>query len=52
MRTHTFTFFRNDNDKVYGYRFNITRLEAQEIAEKILREEHIKVYYVDGYHED
>lgn len=49
MRKLTFTFFRKDNDKVYGYRFDITRVEAQKIAEKIAKEENVLVYYMDGY---
>lgn len=50
MRKYTFTFFTSDNN-VYGYRFDITRLEAQAIAEKIASEDNVKVYYMEGYFE-
>lgn len=51
MTKLTFTFF-TDDDKVYGYRFNITRLEAQRIAEQIKTKEGVHVYYMDGYYEN
>lgn len=49
MTKHTFTYFTEDN-KVYGYRFNITRTDAQAIANHIFVEEGVKVYYMEGYH--
>lgn len=50
MRKQTvFTFF-TDDDVVYGYRFNITRVEAQSVAELIKAEEGVHVYYMDGYY--
>lgn len=51
MGHFTFTFF-TENNKVYAYRFGITRKEAQETAEKIFSKEGIKVYYMDGYFEE
>lgn len=50
IRTYTFTFFTED-DKVYGYRHDITRAEAQMVAEMIHVEEGVYVYYMEGYYE-
>ena len=43
-----FTIF-NDNDTVYGYLFDMTRLEAQKTVEKINEETKEHHYYMDGY---
>lgn len=48
MRKRTFTIF-NESDSVYGYLFNVTRLEAQEAVSKINSETGEKHYYMDGY---
>lgn len=48
MRKRTFTIF-NENDSVYGYLFNVTRLEAQAVVSKINGETGEKHYYMDGY---
>lgn len=48
MNKFTFTYFTEDN-KIYGYRFGITRIEAQAIANQIFAEEGVKVYYMEGY---
>ena len=55
--THTFTIFTafifsENNDEVYGYLFNKTRLEAQKIVEKINEETGIYHYYMEGYFHD
>jgi hypothetical protein len=50
MRKHTFTIF-TDDDKVYGYLFDVTRVEAQEIVTKMNGEGEKKYYYMDGYME-
>lgn len=48
MRKHTFTIFTHD-DKVHGYLFNVTRLEAQEVVSKMNLAAEKKYYYMDGY---
>jgi hypothetical protein len=48
MKKHTFTVF-NENDSVYGYLFNVTRMEAQATVSKINNETGEKHYYMDGY---
>ena len=45
-----FTIFNKD-DTVYGYLFDITRLEAQKTVEKINKETNEYHYYMDGYME-
>lgn len=45
-----FTIFNND-DTVYGYLFNVTRIEAQKTVEKINEETKEYHYYMDGYME-
>ena len=50
MRKHTFTIF-TDDDQVYGYLFDITRAEAQEIVSKINNETGEHHYYTEGYFE-
>ena len=47
MRKLTFTIF-NENDSVYGYLFNVTRVEAQEAVSKINSETREKHYYIDN----
>lgn len=48
MRKHTFTIFNND-DTVYGYLFNVTRIEAQKTVEEINAETKEYHYFMDGY---
>jgi hypothetical protein len=48
MTKRTFTIF-NENDSVYGYLFNVTRVEAQEAVSEINNETGEKHYYMDGY---
>lgn len=48
MRKHTFTIFNND-DTVYGYLFNKTRIEAQETVTKINEETKEYHYFMEGY---
>ena len=50
MRKHTFTIF-TDDDQVYGYLFDVTRVEAQETVSKINTETKEYHYYMEGYHE-
>lgn len=50
MRKPTFTIFTDDN-KVCGYLFGVTRLEAQETVSKMIAEDGKKYYYMDGYME-
>ena len=49
-KQRVFTIF-NDNDTVYGYLFDMTRLEAQKTVEKINEETKEHHYYMDGYKE-
>lgn len=51
MRKHTFTIF-NDDNTVYGYLFNKTRVEAQKTVEGINRETKEHHYYMEGYMEE
>ena len=48
MRKHTFTIFNGD-DSVYGYLFDVTRVEAQEIVGKINNETGEAHYYMEGH---
>ena len=48
MRKHTFTIFTND-DKVFGYLFDVTRVEAQETLSKMNSITDSKYYYMEGY---
>ena len=48
MNKHTFTIFNND-DTVYGYLFNKTRIEAQKIVAKINEETKEYHYFMDDY---
>ena len=48
MRKLVFTIF-NDDDSVYGYLFDATRVEAQKVVSKINNETNEKHYYMDGY---
>lgn len=50
MRKHTFTIFNND-DTVYGYLFDKTRIEAQETVTKINEETKEYHYFMEGYME-
>lgn len=50
MKKNTFTIF-NDDDTIYGYLFNKTRVEAQKIVEEINEETKEHHYYMDGYME-
>lgn len=45
-----FTIF-NDDNTVYGYLFDVTRLEMQKAIEKINEETKQHHYYMDGYYE-
>lgn len=51
MRKHTFTIF-NENDTVYGYLFDVTRLEAQQTVKAINEESGKYHYYMEGYYEE
>ena len=51
MRKHTFTIYTED-DKVHGYLFDVTRLEAQKIVSEMNKESQVKYYYMEGYHEE
>ena len=51
MRKHTFTIF-NENDSVYGYLFDVTRVEAQDTVSKINNETNAYHYYMEGYFEE
>lgn len=51
MRLLTFTIF-TDDDKVYGYLFEVTRLEVQKIVSEINMETREHHYYMDGYFEE
>ena len=48
MRKHTFTIFTHDN-KVHGYLFDVTRLEAQSIVSEMNNGVRTKFYYMEGY---
>jgi hypothetical protein len=48
MRKHTFTIF-NENDTVYGYLFDVTRLEAQATVSELNSETGEKHYYMEGF---
>ena len=48
MRKLTFTIFTHD-DKVHGYLFDVTRLEAQAIVSEMNNGASEKFYYMDGY---
>lgn len=50
MRKLTFTIF-TENDNVYGYLFDVTRVEAQETVTKINEDTGKYHYYMEGYHE-
>ena len=50
MRKLTFTIFTDDN-KVFGYLFGVTRVEAQETVNKMNAKDGKKYYYMDGYME-
>ena len=50
MRKHTFTIY-NADDTVYGYLFDVTRVEAQETVRKINSETQKYHYYMEGYAE-
>lgn len=50
MMKLTFTVF-NDDDTVYGYLFNVTRVEAQEAVTKINKETREHHYFMEGYME-
>lgn len=53
MRKLTFTIYTHDN-KVYGYLFEKTRVEAQAIVSEMNKgkEQADKYYYMDGYREE
>ena len=53
MRKHTFTIYTHDN-KVYGYLFDKTRVEAQAIVSEMNegKAQEQKYYYMDGYREE
>lgn len=46
----TFTIY-NEKDKVYGYVFDMTRAEVQEIVGDFNNESGRHLYYMEGYHE-
>ena len=48
MRKLVFTIF-NDDDSVYGYLFDVTRVEAQKVVSELNNETNEKHYYMDGY---
>lgn len=48
MRKHTFTIF-NEDDSIYGYLFDVTRLEAQKTVSEINSETGEHHYYMEGY---
>lgn len=48
MRKHTFKIFTHDN-KVHGYLFGVTRLEAQAIVVDMNNAAQNKFYYMEGY---
>ena len=48
MRKQTFTIF-NDDDSVYGYLFDVTRIEAQTTVTLINNETGKYHYFMDGY---
>lgn len=50
MTKRTFTIY-SDDDSLYGYLFDVTRLEAQETVKKINDETGEHHYYMDGYFE-
>ena len=50
MRKHTFTIY-TDDDKIYGYLFDVTREEAQATVTKINKETNEYHYYMEGYAE-
>lgn len=52
MRKHTFTLYLKSNDDIYGYLFDVTRLECQEIIKKIKVEEGADCYYMESYREN
>lgn len=47
MTKRTFTIF-NDDNSIYGYLFDVTRLEAQEAVTRINQETGKHHYYMDG----
>ena len=49
-KQRVFTIF-NNNDTVYGYLFDVTRVEAQATVEKINEDTKEYHYYMDGYFE-
>ena len=51
MTRRTFTIY-SDDDSVYGYLFDVTRLEAQETVSLINKETGKHHYYMDGYFEE
>lgn len=50
MRKRTFTIYTDDNE-IYGYLHDVTRIEAQKIVEEINEETGEHHYYMDGYRE-
>lgn len=50
MRKHTFTIFNADNS-VFGYLFDVTRIEAQSIVSGINTDTGVYHYYMEGYSE-
>ena len=50
MRKHTFTIY-NEDDSIYGYLFDVTRMEAQETVTLINEETGKYHYYMEGYAE-
>lgn len=51
MRKLSFTIYTEDN-KIYGYLFDVTRAEAQEIVTGINKDEGTYHYYMEGYREE
>lgn len=47
MKKHTFTIFC-ENDSIYGYVFNVTRIEVQDIVNKMNKEKKGH-YFMEGY---